>query len=105
MESILNPPRRVAPRQKAPEPNIRNSIVFLIVGVALAALGGITSSAETETHFGVALLWLGVFSLVIGLLVEFFSIGTSLRSIVRLLESHDERAKAPERERNVDRAA
>jgi hypothetical protein len=68
-------------------------MVLVIVGVAAAALGGMLYAAASSpsagdnrdvlSGLGLLLLIAGIPSFSIGLLVEFFSIGTSLRSLAR----------------------
>jgi uncharacterized membrane protein len=76
------------PAQK--EEGISASTVLVIIGLVAAALGGMLHAAagqEPLAAFGLFLLAVGGFMFCIGVLVEFFSIGSSLRSIAKSSEA------------------
>jgi hypothetical protein len=98
MESILNSSPRVPSKRPQPPPQgMRGSIILVIVGLAASALGGMmyaAASGEPQGSgneplllgLGSLLLGSGVPLFLSGLLVEFFSIGSSLRSIAKSSE-------------------
>jgi hypothetical protein len=63
--------------------HLRGSIILVIIGFAFVLLGALASAAEEGTHFGILFLSLGGLVVAAGVLVEFFSLGPLLMSIVR----------------------
>lgn len=99
MESILNSSSHVAtlsPRKQTS--GMGSSIILVIVGLAASALGGMmyaAASGEPQGSgneplvlgIGSLLLGSGALLFLSGLLAEFFTIGTSLRSIATSSEA------------------
>ncbi len=94
MESTIDARRSVAPPQTTPRAVIpdapmRPSAILVIIGLLFAGLGWVITAAAglnsdpSTLGLGVGIIWLGGFFFSVGLLVEFFAIGASLRSISR----------------------
>ncbi|MGA2610949.1 MAG: hypothetical protein ABSH01_26180 [Terriglobia bacterium] len=69
------------------EDHVRGSVILVVTGLAASAFGGMTYAAagigQPARTLGLWQLVVGGPMFALGLLVEFFSIGTSLRSIAK----------------------
>lgn len=74
------------------EESVPGSVIVLAIGIVAGGLGLIVAASSTDisqVQLGNGLAYLGAGFCCLGLLIEFFSIGASLRRISRLLSKPD----------------
>ena len=92
----------------AEKKGVRASIVLVVVGLAFWGLGMMVSLGEevsnvylgqagsgSVSYYGLGIAGVGGFLFALGLLVEFFAMGSALRSIAQSLDRPSQSASVP----------